>query len=156
MDIAEFEDLLDRLGDDISRWPVAQQRSASALLAGSSEARELLHEAQALRSLLSQSPVRAPMGLADRIVDQAVRHSSSDIQSESASLDIQSESASFLGQAWNIIQENFSFGRLAFLSVCFMAGLFGGVFHNMTSNSKPAFEANDFSAYLPTMPYRVD
>lgn len=147
MDIAEFEDLLDCHGDDISRWPVAQRQPASVLLAGSAEARELLDEAQALRSLLSQPPVRTPMGLADRIVDQAARHSSPAVQSASAS---------FLGQAWNVIQENFSFGRLAFLSVCFMAGLFSGVFHNMTSGSKPEFDANDFSAYLPTMPYTVD
>jgi hypothetical protein len=61
-----------------------------------------------------------------------------------------------LDQAWNIIQANFSFGRLAFLSACFAAGLFGGVLYNMTSASKPAFEVNDFSAYVPSMPYTVD
>jgi hypothetical protein len=147
MNIVEFEDLLDRLGDDLSRWPAGQQQAASVLLAESSEARDLLHEAQALRGLLSPVPVRAPPGLADRIVNDAMKRSPPGIQSESVSI---------FGRAWNIVQANLSFGRLAFLSACFVAGLFGGVLHNMTSAPKPAFEANDFSAYLPSLPYTVE
>jgi soluble lytic murein transglycosylase-like protein len=147
MNIVEFEDLLDSLGDDLSRWPAEQLQAASVLLAESSEARDLLHEAQALRGLLSPAPVRAPPALADRIVVDALKRSPPDIQSERVA---------FLDRAWNLIQANFSFGRLAFLSACFVAGLFGGVLHNMTSAPKPAFEANDFSAYLPSLPYTVD
>jgi hypothetical protein len=28
MDIAEFEDLIDRLGEDLSRWPAGQRQAA--------------------------------------------------------------------------------------------------------------------------------
>jgi hypothetical protein len=73
MDIAEFEDLLDRLGDDVSRWPESQRRAAEALVAESAEARALLAEAAMLRGALSSRPVRAPAGLADRIVARAVQ-----------------------------------------------------------------------------------
>jgi hypothetical protein len=147
MNVVEFEDLLDRLGDDITRWPAAQQQAASVLLVDSAEARDLLHEARALRGLLSGAPVRAPSGLADRIVDQALRNSPPDVRPEDVSL---------LDRVRNIIEENFSFGRLAFLSVCFIAGIFGGVLHNMSSTPKAPFEANDFSAYLPSLSYTVD
>ena len=71
MDIAEFEDLIDRLGDDPSRWPDDQRRAAEHLLAASAEARSLLGEAKAVREALAAPPVRAPAGLADRIVAAA-------------------------------------------------------------------------------------
>jgi hypothetical protein len=71
MDISAFEDLIDRLGDDLSRWPDDQRLAAEALLVDSAEARTLLDEARALREALSAPPVRAPAGLADRIVAAA-------------------------------------------------------------------------------------
>jgi len=139
MDIPEFEDLLDRLGEDMSRWPAAQRQTALALLAQSSEARELLREAQDMRGLLSPSPVRAPVGLADRIVEQAIKRSPPEVQSDGASL---------LDQARNFIQANFSFGRLSFLSVCLLAGLYGGVLHSRIPEPERTFAVHDFFAYI--------
>jgi hypothetical protein len=71
MDVSEFEDLIDRLGEDMSRWPDGQRVAAEELLASSCEARTLLAEARTLRQALAGPPVRAPAGLADRIVTAA-------------------------------------------------------------------------------------
>lgn len=71
MDIAEFEDLIDRLGDDPSRWPDDQRREAERLVATSTEAQRLIADAKAVREALAAPPVRAPAGLADRIVAAA-------------------------------------------------------------------------------------
>ncbi|MGJ4944865.1 hypothetical protein ACQR1W_30175 [Bradyrhizobium sp. HKCCYLS1011] len=73
MDVREFEDLIDRLGEDLSGWPEAQRQAAVELLASSPEANALLEEARTLRQALSAPPVRAPAGLADRIVAAAGR-----------------------------------------------------------------------------------
>jgi hypothetical protein len=73
MDVSEFEDLIDRQGEDISRWPDAQRQAALDLLASSDDARRLLDEARILRQALSAPPVRAPAGLADRIAAAASR-----------------------------------------------------------------------------------
>ena len=67
MDVAVFEDLIDRLGDDLSQWPADQRLAAEELLASSAAARALHEEARALRQALKAPPVRAPAGLADRI-----------------------------------------------------------------------------------------
>ncbi len=71
MDVREFEDLIDRLGEDLSRWPDAQRLAAEELLASSAEARDLHDDARVLRQVLASPPVRAPAGLADRIVAAA-------------------------------------------------------------------------------------
>jgi hypothetical protein len=71
MDVSEFEDLIDRLGEDLTRWPEDRRLAAEALLANSSEARALHEEAKALRQILAAPPVRAPAGLADRIAAAA-------------------------------------------------------------------------------------
>ena len=71
MDVREFEDLIDRMGEDLSRWPDAQRLAAEGLLASSAEARVLHDEARTLRQLLASPPVRAPAGLADRIIAAA-------------------------------------------------------------------------------------
>lgn len=73
MDVREFEDLIDRLGEDISGWPDVQRQAAVELLSSSSEASALLAEARTLREALSAPPVRAPVGLADRIFAAASR-----------------------------------------------------------------------------------
>jgi hypothetical protein len=73
MDIAMFEDLIDRLGEDLSRWPSDQRLAAEQLLATSAAARSLHEEARVLRKALSGPPVSAPSGLADRIVIAAGR-----------------------------------------------------------------------------------
>ena len=71
MDVIELEDLIDRLGEDLTRWPEDRRVAAEALLAVSSEARARHDEAKALRRALAAPPVRAPAGLADRIVAAA-------------------------------------------------------------------------------------
>ncbi|WP_342727794.1 hypothetical protein AAFG07_14060 [Bradyrhizobium sp. B097] len=73
MDVATFEDLIDRLGEDLSRWPDDQRLAAVQLLASSAEARTLYEEASALRRALTAPPVRAPKGLVDRIVTAAAK-----------------------------------------------------------------------------------
>jgi hypothetical protein len=73
MDVSEFEDLIDRLGDDMSRWPDDRRAAAEVLLGSSREARTLLEEARTLRNALAGPPVCAPSGLADRIVNIASR-----------------------------------------------------------------------------------
>ncbi len=71
MDVSEFEDLIDRLGEDLSRWPETQRVAAETLIASSCEARASLEEARTLRQALAAPPVRAPAGLVDRIVAEA-------------------------------------------------------------------------------------
>lgn len=73
MDVREFEDLIDRLGEDISQWPADQRQAATDLLASSPEADRLLSEARLVREALSSPPVRAPAGLASRILAAANR-----------------------------------------------------------------------------------
>lgn len=73
MDVATFEDLIDRLGEDLSRWPDDQRLAAVQLLASSAEARTLFEQASAVRRALAAPPVRAPKGLADRIVTAAAK-----------------------------------------------------------------------------------
>src|SRR5271165_4515115 len=71
MDVAMFEDLIDRLGEDLSRWPDDHRLAAERLLATSDAARTLHEEARVLRNALNGPPVSAPAGLADRIVAAA-------------------------------------------------------------------------------------
>ncbi|WP_347336301.1 hypothetical protein [Bradyrhizobium viridifuturi] len=73
MDVATFEDLIDRLGEDLSRWPDDQRLAAVQLLASSAEARTLYEQASAVRRALAAPPVRAPKGLVDRIVTAAAK-----------------------------------------------------------------------------------
>jgi hypothetical protein len=71
MDVPEFEDLLGRLGDDLTQWPAAQQHDAAALLHVSEPARAALAEAKLLRLALRAEPTPAPAGLVDRIMRAA-------------------------------------------------------------------------------------
>ena len=73
MDVSEFEDMIDRQGEDISLWPEAERLRALDLLASSDDARRLLDEARLLRQAMAAPAVRAPAGLADRIVAAAGR-----------------------------------------------------------------------------------
>lgn len=67
VDIEAFEDLLDRQGEDISRWCSADRQAASHFLS-SPDAWTVLEESFALRTALKARPVYAPTGLLDRIV----------------------------------------------------------------------------------------
>jgi hypothetical protein len=71
MDIADFQDLLDRLGDDLATWPAPQQESAVILLRSSDEAHLALEQSRLLRRALSTTPIRARAELTDRIMQGA-------------------------------------------------------------------------------------
>ncbi|CCE00043.1 hypothetical protein [Bradyrhizobium sp. STM 3809] len=73
MDVGEFEDLIDRLGEDLSCWPAEQRQAAADLLVSSAAANELLSKARVVREALSTPPVRAPAGLTARILAAASR-----------------------------------------------------------------------------------
>lgn len=73
MDVTEFEELIDRLGEDLSLWPDDRRLPAEELLAQSAAAQALLEEARAVRHALATPFVRAPKGLADRIVAAAAK-----------------------------------------------------------------------------------
>lgn len=80
MEVADFQNLLDRLGDDLSSWPDQARHDAEALLQSSAPARSALAEARAVRALLAPQPVKAPSGLIDRIM-QKVRDSGGEADS---------------------------------------------------------------------------
>lgn len=73
MDVTEFEELIDRLGEDLSLWSDDRRLPAEQLLAQSPAAQVLLEQARALRHALAAPSVRAPKGLADRIVAAAAK-----------------------------------------------------------------------------------
>lgn len=84
MDVSEFEDLIDRLGEDLSQWPAEQRLAAAELLASSSAANELLSEARIVREALSSPSVRAPAGLAARILAAASRSTQDEVTKAAA------------------------------------------------------------------------
>ncbi|WP_371818033.1 hypothetical protein [Bradyrhizobium sp. CCBAU 53421] len=93
MDVATFEDLIDRLGEDLSRWPDDQRLAAIQLLASSAEARTLYEEASAVRRALVAPPVRAPKGLVDRIVTAAAKRPQVELPQEELPRESASEPA---------------------------------------------------------------
>jgi hypothetical protein len=72
MPVREFRDLVDRRGDEPDAWPAHQRGRALILLEKSAEARAILAEARRVRELARASTIKAPPGLADRIVDIAL------------------------------------------------------------------------------------
>jgi hypothetical protein len=74
MKVEEFEDHLGRFGEDLMVWPPSAREAGLELLRNSAEARQIMEEAQVLRrAMTAVAPVRAPAGLADRIVAEALR-----------------------------------------------------------------------------------
>jgi hypothetical protein len=138
MNVADFEDLLDRLGDDMSTWPARQQQSAADLLRSSEQARLVLDEARRLRRALSAPPVRARAGLADRIM-QAVPQADPRPATTPARL----------SRPWN--------SGLAFLvsprspglilAVCFLIGIFVGLYPSLLPDQSSRIDFPSFLAY---------
>lgn len=120
MDIEEFEDWLDRLGGDLSKWPEPQQQAAHALLAKSPVARTLMNEAQALSRMLRSPSVRAPAGLADRIVMQA--------KSPRAQRPV--EKPSIVARLSGLLAVAYQPALAVFLPLCFVLGIVVGFFHH--------------------------
>lgn len=73
-DITDLQAALDSHGADVERWPVELRTPALELIANSEAARVLVEGAQSLDRALRQ-PIRAPRGLADRIISEALRQS---------------------------------------------------------------------------------
>lgn len=74
MNLAEFEDLVDRCGEQPAAWPVEIRADALKLLDESQEARDVVASAVALRKMFDDSPAEpAPANLANRIVTLAGR-----------------------------------------------------------------------------------
>lgn len=70
---SELREAVDRHGEDLSTWPLSERHEAIALLANDPDARSVLDEVRAMRALIAgQAPIRAPVGLADRIVKAAI------------------------------------------------------------------------------------
>ena len=65
----DFQDALDRFGADLGRWPAVERALGEALLRSDPSLGALVAEARRLKALVASAPpVRAPAGLADRIV----------------------------------------------------------------------------------------
>jgi len=79
MDETQFQDLVDRLGEDMALWPAEARTGAEALLSRSELARQILRDAVALRAAFdAPSPIKAPSGLAARIVARALKSDDAD------------------------------------------------------------------------------
>lgn len=74
MNLAEFEDLVDRCGEQPAAWPAEVRADALDLLGRSQEARDVVAAAAALREMFNDSLAEpAPANLANRIVTLAGR-----------------------------------------------------------------------------------
>jgi len=74
MNLAEFEDLVDRCGERPADWPADVRADALDFLERSREARDVVASAAALRDMFDDSPAEpAPANLANRIVTLAGR-----------------------------------------------------------------------------------
>ncbi|MBE7220436.1 MAG: hypothetical protein INR64_18360, partial [Caulobacteraceae bacterium] len=65
MDIASFEDLVDRHGGDPARWPAPERGEAQALLAVSAAARTVLAATREVESVLRTPVAAASSGAID-------------------------------------------------------------------------------------------
>lgn len=68
----EFQDLVDRLGEDIQEWPKSVVGEARRLVAASDEAQDILEQAERLRRMLTDMGHQAPCFFADKVVAVAM------------------------------------------------------------------------------------
>lgn len=142
MDIVEFEDLLDRLGEDISTWPIDKQSPAAKLLSESSEAQDLMRDAMALRGLMARPPISAPSGLSERIFERAAS-----LQEPRKEADIPA--------AYRLL----AIGRRhwgTIFATCFVAGVVTGVVHSHFRNPATPVAIHDYVAYVLNFTYNID
>jgi hypothetical protein len=138
MNVADFEDLLDRLGDDIAAWPAPQQQSAADLLRSSDQARQLLDEARQLRGALSAPLVRAGAGLTDRIM-QAVPQAAA----KPAAAPAQTSRPWTSGLAVLVSPRS----PELILAVCFLIGIFVGLYPSLLPDQSSRIDFPSFLAY---------
>ena len=147
MNAVEFEDWLDRLGDDVHRWPEPQRQAALALLEDSAEAQVLLDESWVLRRALAAPKIRAPAGLADRIVAQAARPVPAPEPVRKAPLRIQA--LEFLAQIYRPVPA-------VALSLCFLVGLLVGVLSPIREAETDQVDFPTYVAYVVDMAHNAD
>jgi hypothetical protein len=126
MDIGEFEALIDSRGEDIAQWPSLRQDAAFELLSSSAEAREVLRQARVVRlGLRANATVKAPAGLADRIVARATG-------TDLAPPTVPAGAEDKVGEQVEIGEAGTEGGALRrakiFLPVCLLVGLASGVY----------------------------
>jgi len=68
----EFQDLVDRLGEDIQDWPKSVVGEARRLVQASDEAQDILEQAEKLRLMLSDRGHQAPCFFSDKVVAMAM------------------------------------------------------------------------------------
>jgi hypothetical protein len=138
MKVADFEDLLERLGDDMSAWPAPLQRSAADLLRSSDEARLLLEEARRLRRALCAPPVRAPAGLTDRIMLSIPRTDPEPAARPAPPLRPRNSAP-----AWLLLPR----APGLILAVCFLIGIFVGLYPSLLPDPSSRIDFPSFLAY---------
>ncbi len=68
----DFQDLVDRYGDDMAAWPAGVLPQARGLVRDCEEAQEILEQARALKYRLMDLGGRAPDLFAERVVELAL------------------------------------------------------------------------------------
>jgi hypothetical protein len=145
MNVAEFEDLLDRLGDDLSTWPAPQQQAAGILLRASDEARLALDQAKRLRRALSAPPIRARAGLVDQIMQGAL--------AVPAPAAIPTRSS----RRWISRLASMSLRSPGFiLAVCFLIGIFVGLYPSLLPDDSSQIDFPSFLAYAMDISRLID
>jgi len=69
--VEQFEDALDEYGADLAAWPPDLADAANRLLASDAEARDILEDERTISAAFA-APVRAPAGLSNRILEEAL------------------------------------------------------------------------------------
>ena len=152
MDIREFEDCLDRFGDDFSQWPAPKRAAGQALLASSSEARDAWDEAALLRHALKAPLARAPAGLADRIVLQATRPAAVNVQRRAAVV----EKPPVWARLANIFPLSLRPSPALLLPVCFVVGILFGFFSSPEKVDGTQFALPSYVAYVVDAAHYAD
>ncbi len=151
MGVVEFEDWLDRLGDDVSKWPDPQRLAAQALLARSAEARALLAEAKILRAALQAPAVKAPAGLADRIIRQAVRPTPSPVAQKS----IPDNKTPVWARLSGLVPASYR-SSAVLLPLCFVVGLLVGLFNSPEEVDGSQLDLPSYVAHVVDAAHEAD
>jgi hypothetical protein len=152
MDIREFEDCLDRFGDDFSQWPVAERSAGQVLLASSSEARDLWDEAASLRQALEAPLERAPAGLADRIVLQAKQSAAVKTPRRTGVV----EKPLVWARLANIFPLSLRPSTAFVLPVCFVVGILFGFFSSPEKVDGTQLDLPSYVAYVVDAAHYAD
>lgn len=152
MDVREFEDCLDRFGDDFSQWPALKRSAGQALLASSSDARELWEEAASLRQALEAPLTRAPAGLADRIVLQATRSAAVNAPRRAVIV----EKPPVWARLANIFPISLRPSSALLLPVCFVVGALFGFFSSPEKVDGTQLDLPSYVAYVVDAAHYAD